>query len=72
MSKEDIVNMSGVVIDKLPGTKFKVKLDNGAILICTISGKLRINNITILIGDIVDVEISIYDASKGRIVWRNK
>ena len=63
----------GVVIEALRGTKFRVKLnDVDAVIIADISGKLRMNYIRILVGDKVTVEISPYDAGKGRIIWRSK
>lgn len=69
--KEDIVKFKGVVIDSLPGTRFEVKLENNHKLTCVISGKIRKNNIRILSGDGVDVEMSPYDLSLGRIVFRH-
>ena len=61
-----------VVVEALPNTVFKVKLPNGHIVTATISGKLRMNYIKILVGDMVTVEVSPYDISKGRITWRKK
>ncbi len=60
------------VVEALPNTIFKVKLPNGHIVTATISGKLRMNYIKILVGDTVTVEVSPYDISKGRITWRKK
>lgn len=72
-AKEEHIGTTGVVIDSLPGAKFKVQIDNStAIVNCTISGKLRLNSIQIAVGDSVEVEISPYDLTNGRIVWRNK
>lgn len=59
-------------MEALPNTVFKVKLPNGHIVTATISGKLRLNYIKILVGDNVTVEVSPYDISKGRITWRKK
>jgi translation initiation factor IF-1 len=60
------------VVEALPNTVFKVQLPNGHIVTATISGKLRMNYIKILVGDMVTVEVSPYDISKGRITWRKK
>ena len=70
----DRFEMEGVVTDALPGTKFKVKLENGHMCMCTISGKLRQNYIRILEGDKVTVDISMKDPNfeHGRIIWRDK
>ena len=62
--------MSGIVSEALPNASFKVKLDNGHTILCNISGKMRKHYIKILRGDKVEVEISKYDLSKGRIVFR--
>lgn len=72
MSKSDNIEAEGTVIEILPNTVFRIKLDNGHIVTATISGKLRINYIRIFSGDRVKVEISPYDITKGRITWRNK
>ncbi|MEG1609004.1 MAG: translation initiation factor IF-1 [Clostridia bacterium] len=72
MSKEDVIEAEGKVIEVLPNTNFKVELTNGHIIIAYLSGKLRKNYIKILEGDAVKVELSPYDLTKGRIVWRNK
>lgn len=74
MSKEDsTVQVKGVVENVLPNAHFDVKLDEtGNNILCHISGKIRKNNITILLGDKVDIEMSIYDLSKGRIIYRHK
>lgn len=73
MAKEGKIEAEGVVIEALRGTKFRVKLnDVDAVIIADISGKLRMNYIGILVGDKVTVEISPYDAGKGRIIWRSK
>ncbi len=72
MAKEDQLEMEGVVIDTLPNTMFRVKLDNGHEVIAHISGKMRKNYIRILTGDRVTVEMTPYDLSKARIKFRTK
>ncbi len=72
MSKNDVIEVEGTVIDAMPNTIFKVKLANGHEITAHISGKLRMNYIRILPGDKVLVELSPYDLTKGRITWRNK
>ena len=72
MSKTDVIEIEGVVVAKLPNAMFKVELENGHIVLAHISGKLRMNFIKILPGDKVTLEMSPYDLSKGRIVWRDK
>ena len=72
MSKADVIEIEGVVVEKLPNAMFKVQLENGHIVLAHISGKLRMNFIKILPGDKVTLEMSPYDLSKGRIVWRDK
>ena len=72
MSKTDVIEIEGVVVEKLPNAMFKVELENGPIVLALISGKLRMNFIKILPGDKVTLEMSPYDLSKGRIVWRDK
>ncbi len=72
MSKEDVIEIEGVVIESLPNATFKVELENGHQIDAHISGKLRMNFIRILPGDKVTVELSPYDLSKGRITWRTK
>jgi translation initiation factor IF-1 len=72
MSKEESIEMSGVVIDTLPNTMFRVQLENGHIITAHISGKMRKNYIRILTGDQVRVEMTPYDLTKGRIVFREK
>jgi translation initiation factor IF-1 len=64
--------MEGRVLDKLPNAMFKVELENGHQIIAHISGKLRLNFIRIIPGDKVLIEMSPYDLSKGRIIWRDK
>ena len=72
MSKEDVIEVEGVVTDALPNAMFKVQLENGHEVLSHVSGKLRMNYIKILPGDKVTVEVSIYDPTKGRITWRTK
>ena len=71
MPKEDAFEVEGKVIEVLPKTQFRVLLSNGKEVIAYLGGKLRINNIRILEGDKVKVEISPYDVTKGRITYRN-
>lgn len=72
MSKQDMIEVEGVVTDALPNANFKVQLENGHEILAQISGKLRMNYIRILVGDKVKVEMSPYDLSRGRITWRSK
>ena len=72
MSKEDVIEAEGVILEALPKATFKVKLSNGLVITAYVSGKLRMNFIRILPGDKVTVEMSPYDLSKGRITWRSK
>lgn len=72
MAKEEAIEMEGVVIESLPNTNFKVKLDNNHIVNAHISGKMRKNYIRILLGDRVTVQLTPYDLTKGRIIFRNK
>ena len=70
MPKSDAIEMEGVIIDPLPNTMFRVELSNGHVVTAHISGKMRKNYIRILTGDKVKVELTPYDLSKGRIVYR--
>ena len=72
MSKADVIEIEGKVIEKSPNTMFRVELENGHVVLAHISGKLRMNYIKILPGDKVTIEMSPYDLSKGRIIWRDK
>lgn len=72
MAKEDTVKLQGTVIECMPNAMFKVELENEHVVTGIISGKIRKNNINILLGDTVDIEMSPYDLSKGRIVFRYK
>ena len=72
MSKEDVIEVEGTVVETLPNPNFKVELENGHQILAHISGKLRMNYIKILPGDKVKVELSPYDLTRGRITWRAK
>jgi translation initiation factor IF-1 len=72
MSKEDVIELQGVVLEALPNAMFQVELENGHKILAHISGKLRMNFIKILPGDKVTIELSPYDLSRGRIIWRAK
>ena len=72
MAKEDLIEMSGEVIDTMPNTTFKVKLENDHVITAHISGQMRKNYIRILTGDKVKVEMTPYDLTKGRITFREK
>jgi translation initiation factor IF-1 len=70
MTKEDAIRVNAVVREALPNAVFKVELENGHMIVAHVSGKMRMNFIRILPGDVVTVELSPYDLSKGRIVYR--
>ena len=72
MAKTDVIEIEGTVLEKLPNAMFKVELENGHQVLAHISGKLRMNFIRILPGDKVQIEMSPYDLTKGRITWRSK
>ncbi|ACM60816.1 bacterial translation initiation factor 1 (bIF-1) [Caldicellulosiruptor bescii] len=72
MSKEDVIELEGTVVEALPNAMFQVQLDNGHKVLAHVSGKLRMNFIRILPGDRVVVQLSPYDLTRGRIVWRSK
>ena len=72
MAREDQIEMEGVIVDTLPNTMFRVELENGHVVTAHISGKMRKNYIRILTGDKVKVELTPYDLSKGRIVYRSR
>ena len=72
MAKEETFTFQGIIIECLPNATFKVKLDNGHEILGIISGKIRKFNINILLGDIIDIELSPYDLAKGRITYRYK
>ena len=72
MSKEDVIEVEGKIIEALPNAMFQVELENGHKVLAHISGKLRMNFIRILPGDKVTIELSPYDLTRGRITWRAK
>ena len=72
MSKDDVIEMQGVVLEALPNAMFQVELESGNKILAHISGKLRMNFIRILPGDKVTIELSPYDLTRGRITWRAK
>ncbi|BCG49469.1 translation initiation factor IF-1 [Candidatus Profftella armatura (Diaphorina cf. continua)] len=72
MEKNDVIQMQGQILENLPNATFKVKLENGHIILGHISGKMRMNYIRILPGDKVTVELTPYDLSRGRIIFRTK
>jgi translation initiation factor IF-1 len=72
VSKDEVIEAEGVIVEALPNATFKVKLSNGHIITAYISGKLRMNYIKIIPGDTVSIAMSPYDLTKGRITWRSK
>ena len=72
MSKEDVLEVEGVILEALPNAQFKVELPHGHVVLAVISGKLRMNFIRILPGDKVTLEMSPYDLTRGRLTWRSK
>ena len=72
MSKDDVIQMQGEVVENLPNATFRVKLENGHVVLGHISGKMRMNYIRILPGDKVQVELTPYDLTRGRITYRHK
>ncbi|MGI6773708.1 MAG: translation initiation factor IF-1 [Clostridiales bacterium] len=72
MSKQDMIEVEGKVVEALPNATFQVELENGRRILAHISGKLRMNFIRILPGDSVTIEMSPYDLTRGRIIWRSK
>ena len=72
MGKQDVIEIEGLVIDTLPNAQFKVRLENGHEILAHVSGKIRMHYIRILPGDKVTIEMSPYDLTKGRIIWRDK
>jgi translation initiation factor IF-1 len=72
MAKDDVIEMQGEILEKLPNTTFRVKLDNGHIVLGHVSGKMRMHYIRILAGDKVTVEMTPYDLTRARIVFRAK
>lgn len=72
MSKQDVIEVEGIVKEALPNATFQVEIPGGHMILAHISGKLRMNFILILPGDKVTLEMSPYDLTKGRITWRSK
>lgn len=72
MAKQDVITVEAVVVEALPNTNFKVKLENDVVINATVSGKIRMHYIRILPGDRVTIELSPYDLNNGRIVFRHK
>ena len=72
MAKEDLINRSGRIDEVLPGAMFRVILENNHKILATIGGRLRQNKIQVLLGDKVDVEMSPYDISRGRVIYRHR
>ena len=72
MPKDDVIEVEGKVVEKLPNAMFQVELENGHQILAHISGKLRMNFIRIIPGDKVLIAMSPYDLTKGRIIWRDK
>ncbi len=72
MSKDDVIETEGKIVEALPNATFRVRLSNGHVITAYISGKLRMNYIRIIPGDTVKLEMSPYDLTKGRITWRGK
>jgi translation initiation factor IF-1 len=72
MPKEELLQLDGQVVDVLPNAMFRVKLENGHVLLATINGRMRKNNINVSMNDRVTVEISPYDLNKGRITYRRR
>lgn len=70
MAKQDVIKQNGVIVETLGNSNFRVELENGVSILCTISGKMRMNYIKIMTGDSVEVEMSIYDLTRGRITKR--
>jgi translation initiation factor IF-1 len=71
MAKEELINFEGVVLELLPNANFRVKLENGHLIIAHTSGRMRKNRIRILVGDKVTIEMTPYDLTKGRVVHRH-
>ena len=70
MAKDDVIQMQGEILENLPNATFRVKLENGHVVLGHISGKMRMHYIRILTGDTVRVELSPYDLTRGRIIYR--
>lgn len=72
MAKADVIEVDATIVDTLPNDMFKVELENGHQILAHVSGKIRMNHIRILLGDVVTVELSPYDLTRGRITYRHK
>jgi translation initiation factor IF-1 len=72
MAKEDLIELGGEVIEVLPSAMFRVKLENGHVILAHTSGRMKKNRIRVLVGDKVNVEMTAYDYTKGRIIFRSK
>ena len=72
MTKEDLIEFSGIVTELLPNATFRVKLENDHIILAHTSGRMRKNRIRVLVGDTVTIEMTPYDLTKGRITFRQK
>lgn len=72
MSKQDVIEVEGRVVEKLPNAMFQVELENGHVVLAHVSGKIRMNFIRILPGDKVTIELTPYDLTRGRITYRSK
>lgn len=72
MAKDDLIELEGIVTDVLPNAQFTVDIGNGLTILAHLSGKLRMNFIRVLAGDKVTVQMSPYDLTRGRIIWRTK
>ena len=72
MGKEDVIKVEGTIVESLPNAMFRVELDNGHVILAHVSGRMRRNFIRLVPGDRVIVELSIYDLTRGRIVYRKK
>ena len=72
MTKEDTIKLEGKVEELLPNMNFKVQLENGRIVLAHLCGKMRVRNIRVFVGDVVKIEMSPYDLTKGRIVYRQR
>ena len=71
-SQKEVIKLTGTVVEALPNTQFRVELENGHIIVAHMSGKMRKNYIRLVPGDRVEVELTPYDLTKGRIIWRDK
>jgi len=72
MAKEEVIEVEGKVVEVLPGSRFRIELENGHIIMGTLSGKMRKNNIKVILYDRVTIEMTPYDLSVGRISFRHK